>query len=190
MTYLPNLTLNVCNPPPVWSLAKTERLFPPFSVVCSHGPPSLLILGSWLCCQSRYLEFFLRVVMETISRLLGSMSKQKRGVADKLQARHWSHHFQLNSPHYSSSQHLSSSRHPSVDQPLPSSQDKLFNWGIHNSSYTVLIYTSTVLFLHANMEKVCEPCAANILLTCSSSCFIDWKKDELFQLHLNDLILI
>lgn len=27
--------------------------------------------------------------------------------------------------------------------------------GIHNSSYTLLIYTSTVLFLHANMENVC-----------------------------------
>lgn len=44
----------------------------------------------------------------------------------------------------------------------------LTEW-IHNSSYTLLIYTSTAPFLRANMEKVCKPCDANIIQTCSGS---------------------
>ena len=125
--FFANLTQNLCNPPPVCFLAKTEWQFPLFSLVCSYGPLSLIIRGHGYVVSLVTQSSSLRAVMETISRLLGSMSQQKRGVADKLQARHWSHHFQLNSPHYSSSQHLSSSLHPSTDQRLPHSQDKLFN---------------------------------------------------------------
>lgn len=118
--------------------------------------------------------------METVSRLLGSISKQKRGVADKLQAQHWSHHFKLDSPHYSSSQHLSSPRFiPLLTSGYLTAKTNCLTVGIHNSSYTLLIYTNTVLLLHANMGKVCKPCDANIILTCSGSC---WKKEVLFQL--------
>jgi len=54
-------------------------------------------------------------------------SASKREVVQTLyRPQHWSHHFQLNSPHYSSSHRPSSSLHTSVEQRLLYSQDKQF----------------------------------------------------------------
>lgn len=102
-----------------------------FSVVCNHVPLSLLTRGHGY-------------VVSLVSRLLGSTRKQKRGVPDKLQAQHRSHHFQLNSPHYSSSQHLSSPLIPPLTSGYLTAKTNCLTEEIHNSSYTLWIYTSRV----------------------------------------------
>ena len=158
---MPHLTLNVHNPPSVWLLAKVEWLFPLFSVVCSFVSSSLLIVRSWSGCQPCYPEFSLRV--ETVSRLLGSISKQKRGVADKLQAPalESSLSTQLTSLFlFPASLFLPFI--PQLTSDYLTAKTNCLTVEIHNSSYTLLKYKSTVLFLHANMEKVCKPCDTSL----------------------------
>lgn len=150
--------LHVC--PPVWLLANIQ-VSPLFSVVCNHVPLSLLTRGHGY-------------VVSPVSRLLGSTRKQKRGVPDKLQAQHRSHHFQLNSPHYSSSQHLSSSLIPLLTSGYLTAKTNCLTEGIHNSSYTLWIYKSPVL--------PCKYGKSMLTVWCQYRFLLAGKKERLFQL--------
>lgn len=128
----------VCNPPPVCLLTMTEWLVPLFSVVCSSASLALLIWVHGYVVSLVTRTFPSEWSRKPSSGCLAASARKKKGAADKLQAQHWSHHFQLNSPHYSSSQHLSTSLHPYL-----TAKTSCLTEGIHNSSYRLLIYTTT-----------------------------------------------
>ena len=121
--------------------------------------------------------------METVFSLLGSISKQTRGVS-----------WQLTGPSIrvipSNSTHLIipppsisflffSPFIPPLTNGYLTAKTNCLVVGIHNSSYTLLRHKSTALLRHTNMEKLCKPW--DNIQTCGGRSFIDWEREENLQ---------
>lgn len=157
MAYLHDLTLNVYNPPPVWLLA--EWLFPQFPVICSYVPLSLLIWGHGYVVSVVAQAFpsvwswklFPGCLAASASKSEVLLTNYRPGIGV----------ITSNSTHLIIP--LPSISLPPLIPPLTSgyltAKTNCLTVGIHNSSYTLLIYTSTLLFLHAkSMQTLCCQC--------------------------------